>query len=105
MKNNQKVVLVSVALIAIGIYYIYKQRKQEPIPVEENNDTNATKPDWSKVLKKGSQGVEVEFLQKALKGDLIPDGNFGVLTEDRLKKVMNVTETSINDYNKFINKK
>jgi len=55
-------------------------------------------------LKKGSKGVEVGILQKALK-TLQVDNDFGALTEARLKKVMNVTETSLNQYNKFINKK
>jgi hypothetical protein len=44
------------------------------------------------------------MLQKALK-TLVADGNFGNLTEARLKKVMGVTETSINKYNQFIKNK
>ena len=55
-------------------------------------------------MKNGSKGTEVGLLQKALK-KLDVDEDFGDLTEKRLKAVMKVTETSINDYNKFINKK
>ena len=67
-------------------------------------NTAPAKTDWDKVLKKGSIGKEVEILQTALK-TLVVDGNFGDLTQARLKKIINVTETSLNQYNKFINKK
>lgn len=107
MKNNQKVIIVSIGLIALGVYFFYKQGKQEAQTAKTDTDSESSltvKPDWNKVLKKGSQGIEVEKLQKAL-GALKADGYFGNLTEARLKKIMNVTQTSINDYNKFITKK
>lgn len=110
MEDSTKVKIVSAGLIILGLYYFYKQKKQnEELAKNTTNsvlatNTQATKADWDKVLKKGSVGREVEILQTALK-TLKADGNFGELTEARLKKVMNVTETSINQYNKFINKK
>jgi hypothetical protein len=110
MDNITKVKIVSAGLIALGIYYFYKQKNQDAevandqINTSENSNQTSTKPDWNKLLKKGSVGEEVKRLQTALK-TLVVDGNFGDLTEARLKKVMNVTETSINQYNKFISKK
>jgi hypothetical protein len=108
MNNNQKVMAVSVGLIVLGLYFFYKQKKQgaEPAKEETNSETTTqpAKADWDKVLKKGSKGIEVGILQKALK-TLVVDEDFGDLTEARLKAVMKVTQTSLNDYNKFINKK
>lgn len=106
MNNSTKVKIVSAGLIILGLYYFYKHKNQnaELVKEEVNLDETPTKPDWNKVLKKGSVGREVEVLQTALK-TLTVDGNFGDKTEARLKKVMNVTQTSINEYNKFINKK
>jgi hypothetical protein len=92
------------------MYYFYKQGKQdaqiakEPTNSSSGNSNISYKTDWNKVLKKGSKGKEVEILQTALK-TLKADGNFGDLTESRLKKVLNITETSLNNYNKLINKK
>ena len=62
-------------------------------------NTPPAKADWDKVLKKGSIGVEVEILQTALK-TLVSDGNFGDLTQARLKKVMNElkTEEDVQEY-------
>jgi hypothetical protein len=110
MDNLTKVKIVSAGLILLGFYYFYKQSKQVAETAKEDDastngsTTMPTKADWDKVLKKGSKGVEVGILQKALK-TLQVDNDFGALTEARLKKVMNVTETSLNQYNKFINKK
>jgi hypothetical protein len=105
MTNNQKILFVSVGLIGLGLYLFYKQSKQDAELVKESeSDSNtnvSTKPDWNKILKKGSTGVEVEVLQKALK-QLDVDGDFGALTEARLKKVTGFTQTSINQYNEFI---
>ena len=103
MTKNQKIAIVSAGLVILGLYYFYKQSKQ-PQSIKENPDSTTEKADWNKVLKKGSKGVEVGILQRALK-QLKDDEDFGDLTEARLKKVMNVTETSLNNYNKFINKK
>jgi hypothetical protein len=103
MSENQKVLIVSIGLIALGVYFISKQKKQDAETVKEDT-TSAVKTDWDKVLKKGSKGIEVGILQKALR-QLVVDEDFGDQTEARLKKVMRVTQTSLNDYNKFINKK
>jgi hypothetical protein len=105
MKNNKKVLIVSVGLIALGIYLFFK-KTPEPVKEEANSGSSTipAKADWNKVLKKGSKGVEVGLLQKALK-TLNVDDDFGALTEARLKAVMKVTQTSLNNYNKFINKK
>jgi hypothetical protein len=105
MNDNQKVLIVSVGLVAFGIYIFFKKTPQ--LAEEKNSSGSASTPakaDWNKVLKKGSKGLEVGILQKALK-TLVVDNDFGDLTQSRLKKVMNVTQTSLNDYNKFINKK
>jgi hypothetical protein len=96
MKNNQKVIIVSIGLIALGLYYFYKQGKQNS-EIAKDTDTSS-KADWDKVLKKGSKGIEVEILQRALK-QLKVDGDFGALTELRLKRVTGFTETSLNHYN------
>lgn len=104
MKNNEKVILVSVGLVVLGLYFFYKQSKQEATLVAEESVTEPTKSDWNKVLKKGSTGIEVGILQKALK-QLTVDESFGEKTETRLKKVMGVTETSLNKYNEFIKNK
>jgi len=106
MQNNTKIKIVSVGLILLGLYYFYKQRNQNAEIIKEEDKSNEStnlKPDYDKVLKKGSTGKEVEILQTALK-TLVVDGDFGVLTEARLKKVMGVTETSLNKYNQFIKK-
>ena len=110
MENSTKVKIVSAGLIILGLYYFYKNKMQNAeLAKDKTQSSSATntapaKTDWDKVLKKGSIGKEVEILQTALK-TLVVDGNFGDLTQARLKKVMNVTETSLNQYNKFINKK
>ena len=107
MQNSINVKIVSAGLIILGLYYFYKQRKQNAeLAQDTNNSSSASsttnaKADWNKVLKKGSVGREVEILQNALK-QLNVDGNFGAKTETRLKNVMKVTETSLNNYNKFI---
>ena len=105
MTNNQKILLVSVGLIGLGLYLFYKQGKQDSeLAKESESDSNSnvsTKADWNKVLKKGSTGVEVEVLQKALK-QLDVDGDFGTKTETRLKNVTGLNQISINQYNDFI---
>jgi hypothetical protein len=105
MTNNQKILFVSVGLIGFGLYLFYKQIKQDAeLVTESETDSNSdvsTKRDWNKILKKGSKGVEVEVLQKALK-QLDVDGDFGALTETRLKNVTGLNQISINQYNDFI---
>jgi len=101
--KKRNVVIASTALIIIGLYYFYKQSKQGAKPIEEPKQEEE-KADWDKVLKKGSTGKEVGLLQKALK-QIEVDEDFGKLTEERLKRVTGLTEISINEYNKIINKK
>ena len=109
MKKKQ-ILFVSLGLIALGTYLLFKQSKQkaEPINKEEEPISNkngidfSAKTDFDKVLKKGdNNSKEVYILQKALK-QLKVDEDFGDLTEKRLKNVMGVTQTSLNNYNKFI---
>lgn len=105
MTKNQKILFVSVGLIGFGLYLFYKQSKQDAELVKESesdSDTNvSTKPDWNKILKKGTTGIEVEVLQKALR-QLDVDGDFGTKTETRLKNVTGLNQISINQYNDFI---
>jgi hypothetical protein len=109
MDKNQKILLVSVGLIGLGLYFFYKQGKADSVSIDEeekgnesNNETS--KSDWNKVLKKGSIGTEVEILQRALK-QLDVDGDFGSLTEARLKKVTGLTQITLNQYNTIIENK
>ena len=100
MKKNTKIIAVSLGLIGLGMYFFYKQGKES---VLANKDPESEKANWDKLLKKGSQGKEVVILQEALKG-LVVDGDFGSLTEARLKKVVGTTQTTLNEYNKFFKK-
>lgn len=109
MDKNQKVLLVSLGLIGLGLYLFYKQSKQEPVPAEKEkkggeSTDETSKADWDKILKRGSQGVEVGILQRALK-QLKDDEDFGALTEARLKKVTGLTEITLNQYNTIIKNK
>lgn len=105
MTKNQKILIVSVGLIGFGLYLFYKQIKQDAELVKEKeSDSNTdvtTKTDWNKILRKGSTGIEVEVLQKALK-QLDVDGDFGTKTETRLRNVTGLNQISINQYNDFI---
>jgi hypothetical protein len=100
MDNKRKAIIVSAILIGLGGYYIYKNMKLKSPEVDEVVTEGAM--DTQKVLSKGSTGLEVESLQKALKGGLVVDGNFGALTEKRLKAITGQTSISLTDYNKFI---
>jgi hypothetical protein len=108
MDKNQKILLVSVGLIGLGLYFFYKQSKQDSVTAEEEKqqvgESQTTKSDWDKVLKKGSIGTEVEILQRALK-QLDVDGDFGALTEARLKNVTGLTQITLNQYNTIIKNK
>jgi hypothetical protein len=108
MSNNQKVIAVSAGLIILGLYYFYKQSKQDSVTAEEEKqqigESQTTKQDWDKILKKGSMGVEVAVLQRALK-QLKDDGDFGALTEARLKNVTGLTQITLNQYNTIIKNK
>lgn len=100
MDNKRKALIVSAILIGLGGFYIYKNMKMKS--PEANEVLVESTLDTTKVLSKGSTGLEVESLQKALKGGLVVDGNFGVLTEKRLKAITGQTSISLSDYNKFI---
>jgi len=56
---------------------------------------------WNKVLKKGSTGNEVKLLQRALK-QVDVNGNFDKKTEERLKKVVGLTQVSLSIYNDLL---
>ena len=106
MDKNKKVLFVSIGLIALGVYYFYKQSKQNAEIAEGQSEDNGvvSLADWNKVLKVGSKGMEVKILQKALK-QLVVDGDFGVKTEARLKNVVGVTQASLNQYNELLKNK
>jgi hypothetical protein len=106
MNNNKNVLLVSLGLIGLGLYYFYKQSKQVAEIAQGQSDESGviSIADWNKVLKKGSKGIEVKILQKSLK-QLVVDGDFGAKTEARLKNVVGVTEVSLNKYNELLKNK
>lgn len=109
MDKNQKILLVSIGLIGLGLYFFYKQSKQDSVSADEelkgsDSTTETAQANWDKILKKGSKGIEVEILQKALK-QLDVDGDFGALTEARLKRVTGLTEITLNQYNTIIKNK
>jgi len=56
---------------------------------------------WNKVLKKGSTGNEVKLLQKSIK-QVDVNGNFDKKTEERLKKVVGLTQVSLSIYNDLL---
>jgi hypothetical protein len=102
MDNKRKAIIVSAVLIGLGGFYIYKNMKMKSKDVDQVDEMPNSGLDTSKILSKGSTGLEVESLQKALKGGLVVDGNFGALTEKRLKAITGQTSISLSDYNKFI---
>ena len=107
MENKKKILIVSALLIGFGGFYIYKNmkmksKKVDSINLEENTQPTGATVDTTKVLSKGSTGFEVKQLQKALGGGLVVDGDFGSLTEKRLKAVTGKTSISIREYNNFI---
>jgi hypothetical protein len=105
MNKKQKILIVSGLLIVGGVYYIYSNMKKNKAVAVLVPETEST-IDNEKVLAKGSTGLEVERLQTALKGGLVVDGNFGALTEKRLKDITGKTSISLREYNSFIaNKK
>lgn len=109
---NKKVVIIGlIALAGIGLYFLTKKKKDKPILAETNEEKQTTnfgspyqKPDWNKILKKGSKGIEVETLQKALR-QLDVDGDFGNGTEKRLISVTGLNQISVNQYNALIKSK
>jgi hypothetical protein len=100
MKNKKTVLIVSTLLIGLGAYYIYIMNKKSNVELVPELEAENTL-DTTKVLSKGSTGEEVKRLQKAL-GNLKIDGDFGVLTEKRLKATIGKTSVSIREYNLII---
>lgn len=100
MDRKKKALIVSALLIGVGGFYIYKNMKNKPaVAVPETSETPESTIDTQKVLAIGSTGEEVKRLQTALKGGLVVDGNFGALTEKRLKAITGQTSISIREYN------
>jgi len=102
MDTKRKALIVSGLLIAVGGYYIYQNMFSKSTSAEEVPADNTIPFDVNKVLSKGSIGEEVKSLQKGLKGGLKIDGNFGALTEARLKAITGKTSMSIRQYNDFL---
>jgi hypothetical protein len=110
---NKKVIFIGlIAIAGIGIYFLTKKKRDEAGLAEIQSDGNeeqgstnsakpTQKPDWNKILKKGSKGTEVKVLQKALR-QLDVDGDFGSGTEKRLIAVTGLNQISINQYNTLI---
>ena len=102
MDTKKKALIVSAILIGLGGYYIYKNMKSKPaVEVSETPENQKGTIDTTKELSKGSTGEEVKRLQTALNG-LLVDGNFGSLTEARLKVVTGKTSISLRGYNDYM---
>jgi hypothetical protein len=99
MDTKKKALIVSALLIGLGGFYIYKNMKSKP--AVEVPETPEETIDTQKELSKGSTGEEVKRLQTALK-TLVVDGNFGALTEKRLKAVTGQTSISLRGYNNYM---
>jgi peptidoglycan hydrolase-like protein with peptidoglycan-binding domain len=103
MNRKNKALIVSALLIGVGGFYIYNNmKKKTAVAVPETTESTI---DTQKVLAIGSTGEEVKRLQTALKGGLVADGNFGALTEKRLKAITGKTSISLREYNIFIKNK
>ena len=104
---KQKKYLIIGGAVVLGVYLVSKWLHS--MPKAENPDLQTPVLDKEKVLKKGSQGLEVKELQRILKKDFNAelgdsginkdgiDGDFGLLTEVALKKAKNVTEIALKD--------
>lgn len=107
LDSKQKKFLLIGGSVVLAVYLISKwlHNRPKPLPIELESDTL----DKTKVLKRGSQGLEVSELQRILKKDYNAklgetgenkdgiDGDFGILTEVALKQVKGVSETTLND--------
>ena len=103
MDRKKKALIVSALLIGVGGFYIYNNmKKNKAVAVSETPETPETTINTQKVLLVGSTGEEVKRLQTALKGGLVVDGNFGALTEKRLKAITGQTSISLREYNNFM---
>lgn len=104
---KQKKYLLIGGAILLGVYLINEWLHSLPKP--QNPDFDTTTLDEEKVLKKGSQGLEVSELQRALIKDYSADlgksgvnkdgidGDFGTLTEVALMKAKKVKEIALKD--------
>jgi hypothetical protein len=100
MDRKKKALIVSALLIGVGGFYIYNNmKKNKAVAVPETLETPENTINTQKILSLGSTGEEVKRLQTALKGGLVVDGNFGALTEKRLKAITGQTSISIREYN------
>jgi hypothetical protein len=100
MDRKKKALIVSALLVGVGGFYIYKSMKNKPAVAVPETPENTI--DTQRVLAIGSTGEEVKRLQTALKGGLVVDGNFGQLTENRLKAVTGQTSISLRGYNLYM---
>ena len=104
---KQKKFLIIAGSLVLGVYLISKWLHS--LPKAEPADSQTSTLDAEKVLKRGSQGLEVSELQRILKKDYNADlgksganqdgidGDFGLITEVALKKSKGVTEISLKD--------
>ena len=111
--NKNLIIIGILGLAGAGYYFYNKKKKETPVLANTSEDetdisiksitstTENVKPDLNKILKKGSKGIEVRTIQKALK-KVDVDGDFGIGTENRLKKVTGLNQISINQYNQAI---
>lgn len=114
MKNEDKV-LIGVGLLGLGTigFFYWKKKKQQkedellldipkpitivatPIVANKIPTTGATL-DKTKVLFKGSKGIEVRELQRLL--GITIDGDFGAKTLDALQRKKGVSQISLSGY-------
>ena len=104
---KQKKYLLIGGGVVLVVYLVSKwlHSRPKPLPIELQSDNL----DRTKVLKKGSQGVEVAELQRVLKKDYNAelgrtgvnedgiDGDFGTLTETALNEAKGIKEVTLND--------
>lgn len=109
-KNNNKntAIYIGVALLLGGGYYYLNSKNKEKTSTSDGlNDIiptvdPTTKPIalyLTKVLSKGSKGIEVERLQALMK--ISADGFFGDQTEAMLYRLKGVKEISLDQYAKI----
>ena len=110
---NKNILIYGLGFAAIfgSLYFINKKNKSNLIDQENDsvdaapsiNSIKASKSssiDKNKILKEGSSGEEVVFLQKLL-GKLNTDGIFGPATKSRLKDIFKLDSITLNLYDKY----